>query len=249
MAREAARQAGQRQSVKAARRRARASLSSWMDSHQQAPESALQVKEAPQDSQVFCFDCAGWLADAFIRGRDTKGGEGPPFRLPGLRQGTKSLGLRDVALDDFFDLLFGDGADDLVGYLAALENQQGGDAADIEFSGGVLVVVHVELDDLELAGVFAGDFLDGGREHVTRAAPVGPEIDHDGLVLARVDDFRLKIRVADCLKSAFCHLVSVLNAQMRGLPAGGLVAISRYFLDVPAALGILDRLAASYSVT
>lgn len=119
-----------------------------------------------------------------------------------------------MALNDFLDLIFGHRADDLIGYLAALEDQQSGDAADVEFSGGAHVFIHVELDDLELADVLARDFLDGGRKHVARTAPVGPEIDHNWLVLARVDHFRLEVRVADCLKCAFCHLV-VLTARGR----------------------------------
>ena len=40
--------------------------------------------------------------------------------------------LAEVLLQDFFDLLFGNSADDLVGYLATLEEKQCGNAADIE---------------------------------------------------------------------------------------------------------------------
>ena len=40
--------------------------------------------------------------------------------------------LHDVTLNGFFDLVAGHRADNLLGDLAALEDQQGGDAADIE---------------------------------------------------------------------------------------------------------------------
>ena len=54
----------------------------------------------------------------------------PRIRYP-IRAGSR---LGSVALDDLDDLLFRLGADDLVGHLPALENQQRGNAADAEFS-------------------------------------------------------------------------------------------------------------------
>jgi hypothetical protein len=65
-----------------------------------------------------------------------------------LRPNGRSVGWSaHVPRQHFCDLLFGDGADDLLGHLAALEDKQRGDAADVEPAGGVDVFVHVQLDD------------------------------------------------------------------------------------------------------
>src|SRR5579863_1150897 len=151
--------------------------------------------------------------------------------------------LGDVALEDLHDLFFGHGADDLVSHLAALENEERGDAADVELPCCVDVLINVELHHFQLAGVLARDFFDGRCKHMARAAPIGPEVHHHGLILARVHHFHLKIRVADCLKSTFRHVFFLIP---RAGPWPGLL---RYLLDDPAALGIRALLAASYSVT
>ncbi len=72
------------------------------------------------------------------------------------------------------------------------------------------------------------------------AAPIRPEIHHDGLGLARLDYIVLKVCVANCL-NVVCHVFP--------LCAHGNLADLRYFLDVRATFGIRDRLAASYTVT
>jgi hypothetical protein len=48
-----------------------------------------------------------------------------------------------VTLEGLGDLLFGDRADNLLGHLATLEDEQGGDPANVEPAGGVDVFVHV----------------------------------------------------------------------------------------------------------
>ena len=53
-----------------------------------------------------------------------------------------------MALDGFLDLVARDRADNLLGDLSALEDQQGRDAADVELARGVGVFVHVEFHDL-----------------------------------------------------------------------------------------------------
>jgi hypothetical protein len=101
----------------------------------------------------------------------------------------------DVTLEDLDDLLFGHGADQLVRNLSALENQQRGNAANAEFGGDIHILIDIELYNLDLAGMFASDFFHRRRKHVAGAAPIRPEIDHDGLGLASFNDVGLEASV------------------------------------------------------
>ena len=56
-----------------------------------------------------------------------------------------------------------------------------GDAHHVEAAGDVGVVVDVELGDRELAGLLGGDLVEDRGDHLARAAPLGPEVDEDGL--------------------------------------------------------------------
>ena len=71
-------------------------------------------------------------------------------------------------------------ADDLVGDLAVVEEQQGGNGADAVFGGQRLMFVNVDLADFHLAIVFVGEFIQQRRDHLARAAPFGPEIHEHG---------------------------------------------------------------------
>ncbi len=100
-----------------------------------------------------------------------------------------------MTLEDFDDLLFGHGADKLVRNLSALENQQRGNAANAEFGGDIHILIDIQLYNFDFAGMFARDFFHGRRKHVAGAAPIRPEIDHDGLGLARFNDVSLEASV------------------------------------------------------
>src|ERR1019366_9365701 len=76
----------------------------------------------------------------------------------------------DVRVEHLLDFTLADGADALFHYLAALEEQQGGDAADVVAHGGTAVGVHIELADLGLTGVLAGHYIDGGSHLAARSA-------------------------------------------------------------------------------
>src|SRR5438067_7422186 len=80
--------------------------------------------------------------------------------------------------DPLFELLLRPGADLARGFLAVLEHHQGRDRHDSIFRCGSRVLVHVELDDLDLAAKRAGDLLERRCDHLAWAAPFGPEIDH-----------------------------------------------------------------------
>ena len=51
--------------------------------------------------------------------------------------------------------------------------------------------VHVDLADLDLALVFAGEFIEQRRDHLARTAPFGPEIHQHGR--GGLQDLLLKI--------------------------------------------------------
>ena len=65
---------------------------------------------------------------------------------------------------------------------AVLENDQGRDAHDVEAAGQVGLLVDVDLGDPDLALLLAGDLLEDRGDHLARPAPLGPEVDEDGLV-------------------------------------------------------------------
>lgn len=102
-----------------------------------------------------------------------------------------------MALENLDDLFLGHGADQLIGNLAALENEQSGNAANAELGGDIHVFVNVELHDFDFAGMFASNFFHRGRKHVAGTAPIRPEIDHYGLGLAGFNDVGLEAGVTD----------------------------------------------------
>jgi hypothetical protein len=120
-----------------------------------------------------------------------------------------------VALEDLYNLVLRDGADDLIGYLSALEDQKRGDAANVELARGLDVFIDVELDDLQFPGMFLGNFFYRRRQHMARAAPIGPEIHHHRLRLAGLNYVSLKTCVADCL-NVICHVVPCRGVGLAG---------------------------------
>src|SRR6266851_6985771 len=81
-------------------------------------------------------------------------------------------------------LRLGHKADDPLDRLAALEQNHGRDTRDAKLHRRVLIFVDIQLDDLELAGLFDRDLLEHRSDHAARTAPLGPEIDqYRGLTL------------------------------------------------------------------
>src|SRR5260370_2423383 len=95
---------------------------------------------------------------------------------------TYSVCLRENFDDGLVDGVLWDEANDLLGYLAAFEEQEGGDAANAVAHGGRGVRVDVHLHDLELALIVARDFIDNWRHRCTRTAPSCPKIYQDRLI-------------------------------------------------------------------
>jgi len=64
------------------------------------------------------------------------------------------------------------------GHLATLEDHQRGDGANPVSPCNTGVFIDIELDDLDLAFQFVGDFLQSRSNHLAGAAPLGPEVDY-----------------------------------------------------------------------
>ena len=102
-----------------------------------------------------------------------------------------------MALENLDDLFFRNGADELIGDLTALENQQRRNTTNAELGGDIHVFIDVELYNFDFAGMFARDLFDSGREHVARTAPIRPKVDHYGLGLAGFNDVGLEAGITD----------------------------------------------------
>ena len=71
---------------------------------------------------------------------------------------------------------FGNGANDGVNFLAALEHHQSGDTANSILASDVRVLVGIELEDFDLAFEFLGDLVNNRSHHAARATPGSPEV-------------------------------------------------------------------------
>src|SRR5579883_1613049 len=84
---------------------------------------------------------------------------GPHRRLaPGAAGLTGTRELRQCGLDPLLDRRLRAEADDLIDTLAALEQHQGRDAADAVGRGDLRILIGIELAELDLAFVLAGQF-------------------------------------------------------------------------------------------
>ena len=84
-------------------------------------------------------------------------------------------------------------ADNLFGYLALIEKEQGGDGANAVFGSDALLVVNVDLADADFAVVFVGEFIEDRRDHFAWAAPFSPKVHKDGRF--RLEHFLGEIRL------------------------------------------------------
>src|SRR5260370_37803511 len=91
-------------------------------------------------------------------------------------------GQRQNAIDLLFDHFARHVADDLVGNLAALEDQQGRNSTNSIAGRRGAILVHIDFDYFELAGVGRCKIVDGGGDRPARAAPDSPK-DHQHWLL------------------------------------------------------------------
>src|SRR5690606_23289727 len=96
--------------------------------------------------------------------------------LSGVRT---AVGESDVAVEEGGQLGLGQGADLGRFDIAVLEQHQRGDTTDAILGRCVGVLIDVQLADLQLALIVAGDFVQNRGKHLARAAPFGPVIDQN----------------------------------------------------------------------
>src|SRR5277367_2021912 len=85
-------------------------------------------------------------------------------------------------VDALVDRIFGHKADDLFGYLAALEQKQSRNATDAITHRRCRIPIYVHLHHLELADILRGHFIHDGRQGSARPTPGCPKIDQNRLL-------------------------------------------------------------------
>jgi hypothetical protein len=92
----------------------------------------------------------------------------------------RALKLNSDPIEAGFEIAFASQPDDLIGDLSLVKQKKRRDRADAVLGGHALVVVDVDLADLDAAIVFIREFVEDGRDHFARTAPLGPKIHKDG---------------------------------------------------------------------
>lgn len=82
------------------------------------------------------------------------------------------------------------GATDHVDLLAVLEEEESGHSGDLVVGGNLAELVNIDLVELD-AGVLLAQLLDGGGDGLAGTAPLGKEVDEDGL--ASADNLGLEV--------------------------------------------------------
>jgi hypothetical protein len=127
-----------------------------------------------------------------------------------------------VLVEELADLALGQGADEAVDRLAALEEDAERDRADAEhlrqLLGDLGLVVGVELDELEAAAVGGLELLERRAERLARAAPGRPDVEQHRLRERGVDEVGFEVLVSDVLHGSRAE---------KGRGAGGALARKR----------------------
>ena len=104
----------------------------------------------------------------------------PSARAPAWFGRTRSVRRRDVAIDPREKGGFARQTHLAHHLFAVAEHGESGDALDPMSGPGARVLLRVELQNEELAGVLPSDFFEHRSRHATRPAPRRPEIYQDG---------------------------------------------------------------------
>jgi len=98
------------------------------------------------------------------------------------------LGTAGQAVDEAFDLAFGNGAGEAVDRAPLAEAEHRGHRLDVHLRGQLAVLVDVDPDQTHQAAGLAHRLFEGRAQGLAGAAPGGPEIDDDGNLHRRLDD-------------------------------------------------------------
>jgi hypothetical protein len=109
-----------------------------------------------------------------------------------------------VLFEHFLELRLADGSDLLFHNLAAFEEKNRGDPADSVTASRLLVRIHVQLANLNLAGVIGRYLIDSGAHHAARTAPFGPKVHEYRYV--RVEDIFIEAVVCKGQCVVSCHV-------------------------------------------
>ena len=112
--------------------------------------------------------------------------------------GPGGLGIQ-MPVDGIGDLALIDETDDLFAYLAVLEEEQCGDAANVELRGSGTVGVHIELADLDATLEFCGNCIDSRSQSAARTATGSPEVDKNVNIGFQNLRFKIGISNFDCI--------------------------------------------------
>ena len=146
-------------------------------------------------------------ADGGLRRRRQRGGR--HHRRPGAAdRGGSRLGQRGLELG--LEALLGHRALDPLGLRAVAEEHHGRDREDLVVHRGLLILVDVELDDLQL-GALARDLLEDGGDDAAGTAPRRPEVDQHGLL--GLEHLGLEVGVGHVLNVG--HRWWVLSGSLR----------------------------------
>src|SRR5438093_2939465 len=107
------------------------------------------------------------------------------------------IGISDVLVYHFLQVVLLDRAHDRLHHLPALEQQQRWNAAYLKAKRRVGIVVDVELADSYPPRIIHRDRVDGRRQAFARPAPLRPEIYQHWA--RRLDDRLLEISIRKCL--------------------------------------------------
>src|SRR5690606_23242308 len=156
---------------------------------------------------------------------------------------------RPQPLEEDPDLTFRLRPDELRDGTSLAERDDVRDRADIEHGGDVAVLVRVDLDELDPAGVIGRDLLDDRTERTARAAPRRPEVDDDGQPFRSLENLLLERRGRDVHRRSFAaigsrgeHAAALRPARLhvREYSAAGAAALLRRSV----VFGVLARVAA-----
>src|SRR5215510_6425866 len=130
---------------------------------------------------------------------------GPEPTITTLRSATLRSALghaaSDVPIDQLRDVVLAAQADDRLGELALLEEQQRRNAAHSESAWDFRVLVDIQLRDRQAPVVLRGERVHRGRKTTTGAAPFCPEVDEDQALLGLL----VEVAVSERLHLVGCH--------------------------------------------
>src|ERR1700730_2413832 len=135
----------------------------------------------------------GFLRNLSARGRHALATQTAGYGPAVFRKYSIADSRSDRSRNPLLQLLLRRGADLARRHFAALEDHQGRDRHHAVFRSRLRALIDVQLHDLDLVAHGAGNLVERRRDHAARAAPFGPEIDHDRA--DRLEHFGVEIGV------------------------------------------------------